>query len=192
MNLVEARANLENIIESRLTTEENIEEKKGPPKRKEIRRNRLGFLRNYTGRGDYEGWRERRDPEVKFVTDEFDPQMRYKIVKKPRLREIGKIHLKGWEEAHLDRGTLVVIYDHPKGKERWDAVHSIFIPPDDGVITIYNHSGGFRGKLNSWNPFRKPDEIASIEDIEAISDLLYRATTYNAKDVIDRKTVPAG
>lgn len=122
-------------------------------------------------------------------------EMRFRIVKKPRLREIPNImRHRGWEEAQLQGGILVSIHDIPvlgipEEKQKTRTTYSLYLPTDEEGVFISNHlARGLRAKIASLNPLAK-GEIASIDDIYSVAEMVARASVYYQEDLISREVI---
>lgn len=196
MEVVKTRGVLESIIDSKLTSvTKKGDWDRGIPEIETTEIYRLAHLVAYQGRFDYERWIEERDPNVSFLEGERSNEMRFRIVKKPRLREIPNImRHRGWEEAQLQGGILVSIHDIPvlgipEEKQKTRTTYSLYLPTDEEGVFISNHlTRGLRAKVTRLNPLGK-GEIASIDDIYSVAEMVARASVYYQEDLIFREVI---
>lgn len=196
MEIVKTRGVLESIIDSKLTSvTKKGDWDRGIPEIETTEIYRLAHLVAYQGRFDYERWIEERDPNVSFLEGERSNEMRFRIVKKPRLREIPNImRHRGWEEAQLQGGILVSIHDIPvlgipEEKQKTRTTYSLYLPTDEEGVFISNHlARGLRAKVTRLNPLGK-GEIASIDDIYSVAEMVARASVYYQEDLIFREVI---
>lgn len=192
MGPIEARRKLEAVIDSKLVFEKVVNNPNDPPRRIEVDRFRLTFMRSYTGRLDFEEFLKQINPDLQFAKDQFDLQMRYKVVKKPGLREYLKIKAQGWEAADFRRGTMIVAYELPKGKQRWQASHSIYLPANNDEVILSEHGKGLRARIDNANPFSDTGIVLSGQEIATVSNLILRASSYDPQDRVSHRVFRLG
>ncbi len=217
MSLVEARDHLEAEVSGKL-----IQEKKtgnwehNIPEFLQISSYRYAFLIAYHGRTDYLRWLRQRELgfkdngeeyELRDEEDErrFSDEMRFKLVRQPGIKELPSILVRfwrdRWKDASLGGGTLIVVYDKPYGLPEDREVrrtHSLYLPPNEtDKIILTNHltrPKGFRARLKNLNPLAEHglSQVARIEDIKALDEMIGNASFYQPRkvDLVYFKVVP--